>query len=171
MASTIVGSPWRTAISLSWDSSVSRPAFKPAVKAAATFYTSMFSNDVIVFMGRIASVGSVYGSGHDVTNDLFRFTAPGERDHALVGGAYASIDNGVTSLNPLDAAAVPSDCASSEPDLAGRRRRDGGAWLQADASGPGVRRGRPAVILALLIAALAAGVVCGVWLLDFLIYA
>jgi hypothetical protein len=71
-----------------------------------------FDHEISEIMGRIGSVGSVYGSKMYTPLDLFRYTSAGVRDTTIgPTSPYFSIDGGVTNLGTYNNPATGGDAS------------------------------------------------------------
>lgn len=92
-----------------------------------------FEHELSEVMGRMGSVGSLFGSNVYTPLDMFRYSAPGVR--ALVAGqGYFSIDNGQTNLGTYNNPLNGGDASDWTPSLAGDSYGSGYRGLTAAVS-------------------------------------
>ena len=75
-------------------------------------------HEISEVMGRMGSLGSLFGSNVYTPLDLFRYSAPNTRD-LTPGAGYFSINNGATNLGTYNNPLRGGDAADWTPSLAG----------------------------------------------------
>src|SRR5258708_35834365 len=84
-------------------------------------------------MGRMGSVGSLFGANVYTPLDLFRYSSGGVRDLAA-GPGYFSIDNGQTNIGTYNNPLNGGDASDWTPTLAGDSYGSGYRGLAATVS-------------------------------------
>jgi len=90
----------------------------------------IFAHELSEVMGRVGSVGSIFGAGIYTPLDLFRYSSPGTRD-LTAGPGYFSIDNGTTNLGTYNNPQNGGDASDWIPTLQGDSYGSGYAGVQA----------------------------------------
>jgi hypothetical protein len=77
-----------------------------------------FEHELSEVMGRVGSVGSLFGANVYTPLDMFRFSSPGVHD-LTAGPGYFSVDNGNTNLGTYNNPLNGGDASDWTPSLAG----------------------------------------------------
>jgi len=89
-----------------------------------------FAHELSEVMGRVGSVGSIFGRNIYTPLDLFRYSRPGTRD-LTAGPGYFSIDNGKTNLGQYNNPRNGGDASDWIPTLRGDSYGSGYAGYSA----------------------------------------
>ena len=89
-----------------------------------------FAHELSEVMGRVGSLGSLFGTNVYTPLDLFRYSSPGTRD-LTAGPGYFSVDNGTTDLGTYNNPQNGGDAADWIPTLVGDSYGSGYAGVRA----------------------------------------
>jgi hypothetical protein len=92
-----------------------------------------FAHELSEVMGRVGSVGSIFGTNIYTPLDLFRYTGQGTRD-LTAGPGYFSINNGATDLGTYNNPLNGGDASDWIPTLEGDSYGSGYAGVRAAVS-------------------------------------